>query len=302
MFMNIIENELKQLDEKLKNSLKSIPKDVSDNIFNFIFSKSKRIRPSLIFFVANAMKIKISDKILNLSAAVEIIHNATLIHDDIIDNANTRRGKKSLNIQLGNNLSVLSGDILLSIAMKLLCELENIEIIKLFSSTLEKMCQGEINQHFSLFKVLSKEEYIKKSQNKTAELFSTGLEALCILENIKERETIRNFAINYGIAFQIKDDLENILQTDTTKPALSDIKNGIYTLPIILLSNKISDFNELTVEEIINKLYKNDDIITETQDIIQEYTNMAIASLDFMQDNQYKETIIKQIKELNGIL
>ncbi|MBQ4124200.1 polyprenyl synthetase family protein [bacterium] len=296
--MNIIENELKQLDEKLKNSLKSIPKDVSDNIFNFIFSKSKRIRPSLIFFVANAMKIKISDKILNLSAAVEIIHNATLIHDDIIDNANTRRGKKSLNIQLGNNLSVLSGDILLSIAMKLLCELENIEIIKLFSSTLEKMCQGEINQHFSLYKVPSINEYIEKSKNKTAKLFEAALVALCILESIEQKNNIKDFAINYGIAFQIKDDLENILQTDTTKPALSDIRNGIYTLPIILLAQDKPNITNLPIEEIIDYVKNNTEIKNKTLDIIKKHTNKAIKSLDFLCDNEYKQEIIKLANSL----
>lgn len=297
--MEIIENELKQLDKTLGNALNIIPEELSKDIRNFVFSKSKRIRPALVFFVANAMNCKISNKILNLAAAVELIHTATLIHDDIIDNANVRRGKASLNITLGNNLSVLSGDILLSAAMQLLSQSDNTEIIQLYAITLQKMCEGEISQHYSLYKIPTIKEYLIKTQNKTAELFAAALESLCILENIKERDKIRDFAINFGIAFQIKDDLDNILKTDKTKPALCDVHNGIYTMPVILLLKNNENFTE---EEIMKRLYKEPEAINKTKEIIEEYTNKAIASLNFMQDNQYKENIINITKKIYGTL
>lgn len=300
--MKIIENELNLLNKSLENALNIVPEEISKDINNFVFSKSKRIRPALIFFVANAMNYKISDKILNLSAAVELIHNATLIHDDIIDNADVRRGNASLNITLGNNLSVLSGDILLSAAMQLLSKLGDMEIIELFSFTLQKMCEGEINQHFSLNKIPTIEEYLRKTQNKTAELFAAALESLCIIENSDYRNDIRNFAINFGIAFQIKDDLDNILNTDEGKPSLSDIHNGIYTLPVILLAENIKDITKMNNEEITAELRKNPAILNKTQETINEYINKAIASLGFMQDNQYKECIIKHSRKLNGAL
>lgn len=300
--MKIIENELNLLNKSLENALNIVPEEISKDINNFVFSKSKRIRPALIFFVANAMNYKISNKILMLSAAVELIHNATLIHDDIIDNADIRRGRTSLNITLGNNLSVLSGDILLSAAMQLLSKLGDMEIIELFSFTLQKMCEGEINQHFSLNKIPTIEEYLRKTQNKTAELFAAALESLCIIENSDYRNDIRNFAINFGIAFQIKDDLDNILNTDEGKPSLSDIHNGIYTLPVILLAENIKDITKMNNEEITAELRKNPAILNKTQETINEYINKAIASLGFMQDNQYKESIIKYSRKLNGAL
>ncbi|MGM9993630.1 MAG: polyprenyl synthetase family protein [Candidatus Avigastranaerophilus sp.] len=300
--MKIIENELNLLNKSLGNALNIVPEEISKDINNFVFSKSKRIRPALIFFVANAMNYKISNKILMLSAAVELIHNATLIHDDIIDNADIRRGNASLNITLGNNLSVLSGDILLSAAMQLLSKLGDMEIIELFSFTLQKMCEGEINQHFSLNKIPTIEEYLRKTQNKTAELFAAALESLCIIENSDYRNDIRNFAINFGIAFQIKDDLDNILNTDEGKPSLSDIHNGIYTLPVILLAENIKDITKMNNEEITAELRKNPAILNKTQETINEYINKAIASLGFMQDNQYKESIIKYSRKLNGAL
>lgn len=300
--MKIIENELNLLNKSLENALNIVPEEISKDINNFVFSKSKRIRPALIFFVANAMNYKISNKILMLSAAVELIHNATLIHDDIIDNADVRRGRTSLNITLGNNLSVLSGDILLSAAMQLLSKLGDMEIIELYSFTLQKMCEGEINQHFSLNKIPTIEEYLRKTQNKTAELFAAALESLCIIENSNYRSDIRNFAINFGIAFQIKDDLDNILNTDEGKPSLSDIHNGIYTLPVILLAENIKDITKMNNEEITAELRKNPAILNKTQETINEYINKAIASLGFMQDNQYKESIIKYSRKLNGAL
>ncbi len=300
--MKIIENELNLLNKLLGNALNIVPEEISKDINNFVFSKSKRIRPALIFFVANAMNYKISNKILMLSAAVELIHNATLIHDDIIDNADIRRGNASLNITLGNNLSVLSGDILLSAAMQLLSKLGDMEIIELYSFTLQKMCEGEINQHFSLNKIPTIEEYLRKTQNKTAELFAAALESLCIIENSNYRSDIRNFAINFGIAFQIKDDLDNILNTDEGKPSLSDIHNGIYTLPVILLAENIKDITKMNNEEITAELRKNPAILNKTQETINEYINKAIASLGFMQDNQYKESIIKYSRKLNGAL
>ena len=300
--MKIIENELNLLNKLLGNALNIVPEEISKDINNFVFSKSKRIRPALIFFVANAMNYKISNKILMLSAAVELIHNATLIHDDIIDNADIRRGNVSLNITLGNNLSVLSGDILLSAAMQLLSKLGDMEIIELFSFTLQKMCEGELNQHFSLNKIPTIEEYLRKTQNKTAELFAAALESLCIIENSNYRSDIRNFAINFGIAFQIKDDLDNILNTDEGKPSLSDIHNGIYTLPVILLAENIKDITKMNNEEITAELRKNPAILNKTQETINEYINKAIASLGFMQDNQYKESIIKYSRKLNGAL
>ena len=210
--MNIIDEELNRFNKILMEELSVIPPEISLTVNQFISAKSKKIRPSLIFLFANAMDIKITDAILKLAVSVEIIHNATLIHDDIIDDAKIRRGRISLNKELGNNLSVLTGDILLSVAMKNLSSFGNIEIIDLFSLALQKMCIGEINQNSSLNKLPSYDEYINKSKNKTAELFLASLEALCILENLSERQYIKDFALNYGIAFQIRDDLNNILK------------------------------------------------------------------------------------------
>lgn len=295
--MNIIELELNQFKTKLIEEINKYNNEISENLVSFITSKSKKIRPVLVFLISKALNINISGNIMKIAVSTELIHNATLIHDDIIDNADKRRGNISLNIQLGNNLSVLAGDLLLSFAMKKLTECGNIQILNLYANSLRKMCIGEINQHFSLNKVPSVDNYIEKSKNKTAELFKAALNSLSIIENIQNKEDINSFAENFGIAFQIKDDLENIRNIDNTKPALNDIYNGIYTFPVILLNQK-QNIESLSKDEIINFIYKNPYIFEETSKLIEKYAKKAIDSLAFIQDNQYKNELIKLTKKL----
>lgn len=296
--MKIIQKELDIFNSLITEIINKNKNPITDNISDFINSKSKKLRPCLIFLFAKAMNIKITQDIYNLALATEIIHNATLIHDDIIDDASTRRGNVSLNKSLGNNLSVLTGDLLLSFAIQELNKLKNPVIIEIFSSAMRKMCNGEINQHFSIDKIPTIEEYIEKSQNKTAELFSASLEALCIIADIYEKELIKNFAVNFGIAFQIKDDLKNITDSDLLKPSLIDIYNGIFTAPVILLKKEINNIEDLSKNELIAKLKGNSQIVNKTKKIIEKYSHKAIASIDFIRDNQYKSKLIEITTDL----
>lgn len=294
--MKFIEKELDTLNKYLKYNISDKTNQISDNICDFIFSKSKRLRPKLIFLFAKTLNINISDKIYHLACCSELLHNSTLIHDDIIDNAELRRGKQSLNKKLGNNLSVLAGDFILSSAMLHLSECNNIECFNTFSNSLKLMCEGEINQHFTLNKIPTINEYIQKSKNKTAELFNASLSSLCIIENVQNIKEISDFAINFGIAFQIKDDLENILQTDNTKPQLSDIHNGIYSAPVIFLQERVN-IEQLSKDKII-ELISTKEIKQKTINLIEEYAKKAIASIEFIKDNQYKREIIALCEDL----
>lgn len=289
--MKIIEEEINLLNQYLKSGLSDNSNSISEDIYDFIFSKSKKLRPAILFLFAKALNIEISERILNIAACTELLHNSTLIHDDIIDNAQIRRGKQSLNIKLGNNLSVLAGDFILSIAMLYLTKCGNIKCFEIFSESLKKMCEGEINQHFSKNKVPSLEEYIEKSKNKTAELFKASLASMFIAENLPGIKSALNFAENFGIAFQIKDDLLNISAKDKTKPSLSDIYNGNYTAPVIFLKEKFPNIEQLSKEEII-KLLDNEEIIKRTIKLTEKYAKKAIASLEFIKDNQYKQELI----------
>jgi geranylgeranyl pyrophosphate synthase len=293
----LIENEINSLNSLLIKALSDENNQIADDISDYLKSKSKRIRPSLIFLMAKAMDINISEKVYNLAVSVELVHNSTLVHDDILDNAETRRGKISLNYKLGNSLSVLAGDILLSVALKELAKCENAKVIETFAHSLYLMCKGEINQNFAIDNLPSMQEYIDKSEHKTAELFKAPLTSLAILYKNDRINEILNFAINFGIAFQIKDDLMNILQTDPTKPQMSDIQNGIYTAPVIFL-NQEHNIENLSKEDIIKLLKENKKYTDKTSELIKEYVQKAIDSLSFIPDNIYKQEIIRITQNL----
>lgn len=291
--MKIIEEELSLFDKKLSECFLNKHTEISDDIKNFIFAKSKKLRPKLILLFAKAISDNITEEIYNLAICTELLHNSTLVHDDIVDNAQKRRGNLSLNQKLGNNLSVLAGDYLLSLSMIFLAKCKKIECLDIFSNSIKKMCEGEINQHFTLGKIPKLDEYIEKSQNKTAELFKASLISTNLLLG-KETKTAENFATNFGIAFQIRDDLLNILETDISKPALSDIHNKIFTAPVIFLEKNIEN---LSTEEIIKEL-KTEKIKQKTIELIKKYATLAIASLDDIKDNQYKDELITLSKNL----
>ena len=292
----LIVDELNKLNSIIISSLSDNSSLISDELINFITAKSKKLRPSVLFLFAKALNIPISEKIYSLACAVELIHNSTLIHDDIIDNAQTRRGKVSLNIKLGNNLSVLAGDTLLAVALKQLAACNNIDVINTFADCLYNMCKGEINQDFNLNNLPDLEEYIKKSEYKTAELFKAPLISLAYLYNIPQKSEITEFARNFGITFQIKDDLLNILNTDTSKPSLNDIYNGVYTAPVLFLNEDVKIEN-LTKEK-ITELVQNKKYIQKTIDLIKKYAEKTIEVINFMPDNIYKKEIINITENL----
>lgn len=164
---------------------------------------------------------------------------------------------------------------------------------KIFTKSLKRVCVGEISQYFDNNKLVTIDEYVEKSKGKTAVLFEAALlSVLEVLNMSKFSQKISDFAINFGIAFQIRDDLINVLKTDDSKPQLSDYSSGIYTAPIIFLASKRSDFLSLKDEELVFVL-KSTGAIEDTNNLMELYMQRAIDSLDFMDENCYKQSIEK---------
>lgn len=298
--MEIIKKELALFENELSKSLQTSDNKLSSDMYNFVFRKSKKLRPKLLLLFAKGLGFEVDTKVLKLACATELLHNSTLIHDDIIDNSFLRRGDQTLNKKYDETISVLAGDYLLSLAMSLLSQCNEVKVFDEFSKSMQLMCKGEINQFFEKKQILSFDEYIEKSKNKTAELYRAALVSLCHLLKVEEKNLIENFAINFGIAFQIKDDLLNVLNTDNSKPALSDLYNGIYTAPVLLL-NKDVDIRTLKDEEIIFELNSNKKYIAETQNIIDDYVEKTMSNLLFMSENDYKKQITELCNNLKTI-
>ncbi len=296
--MKLIENELNSLNNYILDCLSDENNHISNDICDYFNSKSKRLRASLVFLFTKSLNLKITEEIYNLACAVELIHNSALIHDDILDNAGARRGRISLNYKLGNNLSVLAGDTLLSIALKELVKCQNMNVINTFANSIYLMCRGEINQNFSTGILPGLDEYILKSEHKTAELYKAALVSSAFIINTDKTDKISEFAENFGIAFQIKDDLLNFTETDNAKPVLSDIRSGIFTAPVIFLNEDVHDVLDLSEKEIISKLRSDKKYFDKTAGLIKKYAVQAVSAIDFIPDNIYKQEIINLAQNL----
>jgi len=276
-YKQLFSGELSKIDKIILDTV-SPREELKTPLLNFLNSPSKRIRPVLAMLYLKALEFEISEDIVKLLSAVEIIHNASLVHDDIIDDSEFRRGDKTLSQRFGNKLGVIAGDYLLSLAMGIISNLGDVEILREFSATLKQMCLGEINQNFDLFKIGTIENYIEKSQNKTAYLFKSAIVSPLILSKKSEEiiERASDFALNFGVAFQIRDDLINITKSDHSKPYGNDIAEGIYNAPVIYAGG---------VENLPVGIEK-------TRILLNNYIEKALLSLEKLPNNDYKTLLI----------
>lgn len=280
----LAQKELSIIEEKMVSAVK-IREPLKSHIINFLTSPSKRIRPVLAILYARACGYELSDEQLELLSVIELVHNASLIHDDIIDESEFRRGNKTLSSEFGNKLGVISGDYILSVSMEKVAKLNSPEILKILSKTIKQMCIGEINQNFDRFKIGTIEDYIEKSKNKTAYLFAAALTGCFLLgQDSVDLEKLNDLGLNIGIAFQIRDDLRNLIEPDSSKPANNDIKDGIYTAPVIYAGN---------AEDYTSGIEKS-------RSLLNNYIQRAILQVKNLPENEFKTALREFLELLNN--
>ena len=238
-----VEDKLILVEEKIKSKLISDVELVQKMSGYHLDSGGKRLRALLTLGSAKLCNYSKGTRDINLAACVELIHAATLMHDDVIDNSSIRRGKKTLNKIWDNHSSVLLGDYLLSRCFEMMVEDGNIEVLKLLSSTSSKIAQGEILQLQHQGEVdMLEETYLKIISAKTAELFAAATKVGAILSEMKskEKEALEFYGRNLGLTFQIADDTldYNSELKLFGKEIGQDFYEGKITLPIILLFQK----------------------------------------------------------------
>jgi len=219
----IIDTMLQEDLDNINGILKLIVPDniLEDELKHFVLGSSKKIRSVVSLLYFRAQNFEISDNIYRLLVVGELVHNASLLHDDVIDDADVRRGVVAFNKKHGSQIAILSGDYLLGIATDVLVQIDNNRITKLFSNCLKKMCETEINQFFTRGNTSSETDYIKICEGKTGTLFSTIMESVAILLD-SDTESAKKFGAIYGLMFQVKNDLESI-------SAENDKKNNLHT-------------------------------------------------------------------------
>ena len=276
---NEVKEELTKLNKELENSIRGNT-PLHSGIKDFVLAPSKRIRPLLSFLYLKANNITVTQKHIQLQTITELVHNASLIHDDVIDNGKLRRSKKTINSAFSSRLAVISGDYILSVTLRKLTEFNSVELIKIFSSVIENMCSGEIEQNFSRYRITNIAQYIDKSYKKTGSLFEASLKASLLLENLPlERAELAKL---FGIAFQIRDDILNITGSDLSKEN-NDIAEGIYNAPVIFSGD--IDNPSAGIEK--------------TKSLLSNYIDRAKQHLLNLENNRYKSAITELLDLLN---
>ncbi|MFN8556834.1 MAG: polyprenyl synthetase family protein [Dehalococcoidia bacterium] len=199
----------------------------------------KRLRPALALLAGSFATYNL-DLLVPLAASIEVLHTATLVHDDVIDSAATRRGRATANALFNNAPSVMVGDFLFAHAADLVARTGNIRVIRLFARTLMRMATGELDQDVSAFDTSKRvSDYLNRIGGKTASLVGTACEGGAIVAGAPEPwiEALRDYGLSLGMAFQIVDDILDFTGDEATmgKPVGSDLKEGTLTLPSLLL-------------------------------------------------------------------
>ena len=248
---------------------------------HIIASGGKRIRPLLCLAVAHLLSNSVNSSIFMTAAAIEFIHTATLLHDDVIDNGDARRGKKTAHLIWGNQISILVGDHMFARAFFMLAETNNLSVIKTISEASKKLAEGEIIQLSLKQKILDFDSYIDILSNKTATLFASGCAAGAILAQ-SDSEMIQNaydFGFNFGISFQLIDDILDYQGNENLgKNIGTDFFEGKFTLPLILAYHLASDQDKELIENLMLKKQERtqDDFVYITQ-IIQRLDTISKA-------------------------
>ena len=304
-----VEDRLVLVEEKIRSKLISDVNLVRKMTEYHLDTGGKRLRALLTLGSAKMCGYSNGTRDINLAACVELIHAATLMHDDVIDNGYLRRGKKTLNKIWNNQSSVLIGDYLLSRCFEMMVEDGSIEVLKLLSSTSSKIAQGEVLQLQHQGEVdMLEETYLKIISAKTAELFAASTKVGAILSDVKdkEKEALEFYGRNLGLTFQIADDTldYNSELKLFGKQIGQDFYEGKITLPIILLFQMAQNQEKKNLKDIFSKNKRTEDNFNYTLDLIknynvirkcyqkaQHYINLASNSLTIFSDCEQKNIL-----------
>ena len=261
-----IKSELDQFSKLFKEALKS-KVGLVDLVTKYILKqKGKKIRPLLVLLSSKTAG-DINDRTFRGATLVELLHTATLVHDDVVDSAEKRRGLPSINAVWKNKVAVLMGDYLLARGLLLAVEGNDFDFLKIVSNTVKRMSEGELLQIKKTQKLnIDEETYFRIISDKTASLLSTCCEVGALSSTTDEEKIIemRNFGENLGIAFQIRDDILDYVGTSKIvgKPLGADIKDKKITLPLIYSLEKAEKSERAEIIKLIKNGKKKDNIET----------------------------------------
>jgi octaprenyl-diphosphate synthase len=311
---NVIQTEFRQFEIEFAKALHSDNPLLNDALDYIHTQRGKQFRPILVLLSAGICK-GITEKTIKTAASMELMHTASLLHDDVVDNSPTRRGHKAVHEQWSNKIAILVGDYMLARAMGLLSATHSNSILSITSEMTTALTSGEILQlHADQSMWISEEQYLRIIEHKTARLFSACSESGAASSGATTRQqtALRQFGTYLGICFQLRDDIFDFSDIeDIGKPTMNDIRDGKATLPIIkslqrankdevahikeiaeTLASKSANINVFEAEQEIRSFVLRYDGIRYANQLMEKYRNKAIEALKIFPDNVYKSSLI----------
>ena len=307
-----IQEQLLRVEERLKG-VGDVPFPyLADLLDHVLDTTGKKARPALTL-LAGGFHPNDGDSLETMATAVELLHIATLIHDDTVDNSDIRRGKATVSNLWGRNVAVVLGDFIFAVSATFVCDTQNIRVVRRFSETIMELSSGELREIADAYNAdQSREQYLERIFNKTASLFTTAGESGAILSGASEDivQALREYGHNLGMAFQIVDD---ILDFDATrdevgKPVGRDLLQGVLTLPAIIAlerdpaDNPIIDLfkdpeDQASLQRAVDMI-QNSSIIDSAYAVADEYCVKALACLEDLEPNPTRDSL----EGLTGLL
>ena len=303
-----IMDDIKIFQQEFENALKSEVRLINSISKYMIRNRGKKIRPILTILSARLC----GEPTLNsyrAAAMVELLHMATLIHDDVVDDATIRRGKPSINQVWKNKISVLMGDFILSKALINMIGIKDFDALEQISNTAEKLSAGEILQiEKNITKSMTEDVYFDMISQKTASLIATSCElgAITTSKTDQDRKATYNYGQNLGMAFQIKDDLFDLLgkESDTGKNSGGDVKRNLMTLPLIFSYSHMTKSENRQLKKLMGTKKKTRRILTDIRGMIDDsggfeyarkklhyFSNNALDAISFYPDSPVKQSL-----------
>lgn len=307
--LNLVKKDIEKVEQFLKDDIKTSVPLINEVILYLLSSGGKRLRPVFLALSARMCGYK-GENIPAMSAVIEYIHTATLLHDDIIDGAKYRRKRPTANSLYGNDVAVLCGDFLYSRSYITLTEYGAKQVQMILSSAALTMSEGEVIQLLKTGDInLTFDDYIQIITRKTAVLFSAACEIGGRLAEVSEDKikALKDFGYYLGLGFQMTDDILDYMGNPeiTGKKNGTDLFEGKLTLPVIKTLEKADDNEKSIITEMFKKKERNDDDLKVLKDIMvkydiekisektaDEYINKSLNSLNIFEDNDYRKALI----------
>ncbi len=301
-----VREDLARVEARLKEVSQVRPAWLHELLTHSLGGCGKRIRPALVLLSGSFYHYD-PGCLVPMAAAIEVLHTATLVHDDAVDHSPLRRSRPTINELWGEDKAILLGDYLLAQAEELVSETQNLYVLRLFARAIMTIAQGELGQAFTAFNLeQTREQYLARIAAKTASLITLATESGTILSQAPERMTaaLKDYGHNLGIAFQIIDDILDFVgdEADIGKPTGSDLAEGTLTMPAMLFLERCPDDN--TIRRLFRregdwrenlrlaiKLVTESGVLEECYQVAQDYSARANAILDPLPDTAARRSL-----------